>query len=254
MEIKREETTETDSKDTDPKGTHGELLARLDLAKTDRRALNGLIKDYLPFIKKCVAQISLAQDKRADLLTDAMLAFARSVETYKSEEGTFIQYAALVIRNRLIDSMRKELLLERRFFFSSPRRREEDSSWENNVSQESHRQQEEAEKLSLEIQEINREFALWGFTWDTLVKKCPKQERSRRMAWGIAETISRNPPVLEETLKTRRLPLSFLVPPFSRKVIEKYRTYIAALVILSRGEYPYIYSFVPQFFQEDEFV
>ncbi|MDR0642511.1 MAG: hypothetical protein LBG07_08635, partial [Treponema sp.] len=85
-----------------------QLAARIELAKTDKHALNILLHDYMPFIKKCVSGVFFKGQSKADNLTDAMLAFTHSVQTYNSEHGAFVQYAAVVIRNRLIDRARKE--------------------------------------------------------------------------------------------------------------------------------------------------
>jgi len=58
--------------------------------------------------------------------------------------------------------------------------------------------------------------------------------------------------LLADTLKTRQLPITRLTEAFPRKALEKYRQYIAALIILSQGDYPYVYSFVPHFFTEED--
>jgi hypothetical protein len=53
-----------------------QLGARLELAKTGKHALNVLLHDYMPFIKKCVFGVFFKGQAKADNLTDAMLAFA----------------------------------------------------------------------------------------------------------------------------------------------------------------------------------
>jgi hypothetical protein len=68
----------------------------------------------------------------------------------------------------------------------------------------------------------------------------------------IAETVRKNPELLANTLETHRLPITRLARAFSRKALEKYRQYIVALIILSQGDYPYVYSFVPQSFIEED--
>ena len=229
-----------------------EFPAQLQAAKTDKRVLNTLLHDYMPFIKKCVAAVFFKGQSKADNLTDAMLAFAHSVQTYDPEQGAFIQYAAAVIRNRLMDNVRKELLVQKRFFSFSAKTDDKDTLWETGISLQSYDRTEEEKNLRLEIEAVNGEFAKWGFSWTTLLKKCPKQERSRHVALLIARTVLDDPVLLEDTLKTRQLPAARLAETFPRKALEKYRQYIAALIILSQGDYPYVYSFVPQFFTEEE--
>jgi RNA polymerase sigma factor len=223
----------------------GQLGARLELAKTDKHALNTLLHDYMPFIKKCVSAVFFKSQSKADNLTDAMLAFAHSVQTYKGEHGAFIQYATTVIHNRLIDNARKEIALGKQLFSLAAQVDEKDTTGETAISWEVYNRAEEEKNLRLEIEAVNREFSQWGFSWETLLKKCPKQERSRRIAARIAEVVQNSPELLADTLKTRQLPITRLAETFPRKALEKYRQYIAALVILSQGDYPYVYSFVP---------
>jgi RNA polymerase sigma factor len=226
----------------------GELAAQVQAARQDKHALNMLLREYMPFIKKCVAGVFFKSQSKADNLTEAMLAFSGSVQTYNPEQGAFIQYAAVVIRNRLIDSARKELLVQKRFFSVPATADEKDTTWETGISLQVYNRAEEEENLRLEIEEVNREFAEWGFSWAALLKKCPKQERSRHVAASAAETVRQDAGLLAETLKTRLLPVSRLAGLYPRKALEKYRHYIAALIILSQGDYPYIYSFLPHSF------
>ena len=229
--------------------TKYELVDQIHTAKTDRYALNILLHDYMPFIKKCVSSVFFKSQTKADNLTDAMLAFAHSVKTYNLEKGAFIPYAATVIRNCLIDSSRKELSTQKHFIpFSSKK----DTTWETGISLQTYDRAEEERNLCEEIEAINIEFEKWGFSWEILLKKCPKQERSRRLSLRIAQTVQKDAVLLAEILKTHQLPVTRLAVMFPLKTLEKYRHYIVALIIISQGDYPYVYSFVPQTFTEEE--
>jgi RNA polymerase sigma factor len=230
----------------------GPLSVQLQTAKTDKRALNMLLHDYMPFIKKCVASVFFKSQAKADNLTDAMLAFAYSVQTYNADRGAFIQYAAAVIRNRLIDNARKELSLQKHFFSPPEDLGETALLWELDVSLSAYDRAEEERNLKLEIEEVNVEFSAWGFSWASLLVKCPKQERSRRICLRIAEAVCDSPELLAQTLQNHQLPVSRLAETFPKKALEKYRQYIAALIILLQGDYPYVYSFVPHSFIEEE--
>ena len=229
----------------------------MELARTYKRALHTLLRDYMPFIKKCVSGVFFKGQSKADNLTDAMFAFAHSVRTYNSEHGAFIRYAAAVIRNRLIDNARKELAVQSAFmpqplFSLSAELREKNIDWEAAASLQIFDRAEEERNLRLEIEAVNGEFAEWGFSWATLLKKCPKQKRSRAVCRRIAEAVRESPSLLADMQKSRQLPVTRLAETFPRKALEKYRQYIAALIILQAGDYPYVYSFVPQSFSEEE--
>ena len=229
-----------------------ELAALVKAAKTDKHTLNTLLHNYMPFIKKCVAGVFIKGQSKEDNLTDAMLAFTHSVQTYNPEQGAFIQYAATVIRNRLIDNIRKELSAQKRFISLDAGTDGKDMAWENAVSLQAYDREEEERNMRLEIEAVNSEFAQWGFSWETLLRKCPKQKRSRRVALRAAKTVLQDAALLADTLRTRQLPLSRLTAVFPRKALEKYRQYIAALIIISQGDYPYLYSFVPHHFDEED--
>ena len=108
---------------------------------------------------------------KEDNLTEAMLAFAHAVQTYKAESGSFVAYAKMVIRNRLID---------------------------------------------------------------------------------IARAVLSSPQLLSQMLEKKQLPSAKLMETFPKKAVEKYRLYIIVLVLIQKGDYPYVYSFVPQFLLEEE--
>jgi DNA-directed RNA polymerase specialized sigma subunit len=155
--------------------SQGQLGARLELAKTDKHALNTLLHDYMPFIKKCISAVFFKDQSKADNLTDAMLAFAHSVQTYQSEYGALIQYAAVVIRNRLIDNARKELAVQKPLFPLSDLADEKDTTWEAGISLQVFDRVEEEKNLRLEIEAVNSEFSQWGFSWTTLLKNAPNR-------------------------------------------------------------------------------
>jgi RNA polymerase sigma factor len=225
---------------------HAQLAEQVQIAKTDKHTLNTLLHDYMPFIKKCVSGVFFKGQSKEDNLTDAMLAFAHSVQSYNPEQGAFIQYAAAVIHNRLIDNARKESAVQKRLLSLSAKGDKKDIPWETGISRQVYNRAEEETNLRLEIEAANQEFSEWGFSWAALLKNCPKQDRSRRICLRIAEAVRQSPGLFADTLAARKLPVTRLAGTFPRKALEKYRQYIAALIIISRGDYPYVYSFVPQ--------
>jgi RNA polymerase sigma factor len=236
-------------KDTHP----AELIARITRAKTDKRTLIELLTDYLPLMKKAVAEVFYRREQRQDNLTEAMLAFTQSVKTYDGKLGSFAAYARTVIKNRLIDAARKESKTRKRLSFISEKDGEAPGLWEADIAKRNYDLTEQQNNLRMEIDEINTQFAEWGFTWEKLMKKCPKQERSRRSCHIIARRILEDDELAAEMLKTRQLPAGRLSAKtgFSLKIFEKYRRYIAAVVLIMRGDYPYIHSFLPHFFDTE---
>jgi RNA polymerase sigma factor len=230
------------------------LIEKIELAKTDKLVLNQIIIEYLPFIKKALGGVFFKAEARRDCLTEAMLAFIQSVQTYRPEDGAFIPYAQTVIRNRLINAANKEINLKKSFFAVSTNNGEKEPAWEAETAQRQYNFLEEQKNLQMEIIEINNEFSQWGFEVAVLEKNGPKQERSRRVCHGIARKVLENPELAEEMTQTRKLPIQRLaaLSGVSEKTLEKYRRYIAAVIIIMSGDYPYIHSFLPHFFDGED--
>jgi RNA polymerase sigma factor len=228
----------------------GDLVPKLELAKQDRRALNALVLEYMPFIKKNITAVFYDREGRQDALTDAMLAFTGAVQTYNAENGSFAAYAAALMRNRVINFAKKEHREKKRFIFFSAKGDEGARPLEDDISRQAYDLEEERQKLDMELDEVNAVFSRWGFDWDSLVKKCPRQDRSRFSCFAAAKKITENAALFENTIKTQQLPVSYLVSNggVSKKTLEKYRQFIAAVVILTTGDYPYIRAFLPQYF------
>lgn len=230
-----------------------DLTARLELARIDKRSMNVLLHDYMPFIKKCVSAVFFKADERRNNTTEAMLAFVHSVQTYNVESGAFIPYAQTVIRNRLINAALKEANIKKKFFTISifKDENETEGQWELETARRQYEITDEHKNLKMEIQAINMEFDRWGFELLDLVKTCPKQERSRQTCGAIARKAMENRQLIAEMAQTRTLPIKQLaaLSRCSEKTLEKYRRYIIALIVIMEGDYPYLRSFLPPFDQ-----
>jgi RNA polymerase sigma factor len=226
--------------------TRGELPARVHAAKEGKHALNTLLRDYVPFIKKCVSDVVLQGQARRDYLTEAMLGFIQSVKTYNEEKGAFIPYAQIVIRNRLINAAKKEAAIQKQ-------NGKIDLQWEYETAERQYTEFTARKEAQMEIRELNDVFARWDFTWRDLVKNCPKQSRSRDSCHQIVRALLAEKPLLNEMLRTNKLPIQRLsvLSGHSEKTLEKYRRYISALVLIMEGDYPYVRSFLPQFFDKE---
>ena len=78
-------------------------------AKNSNEKADELIRQYIPFIRAEAAKFLGAPCTDSDdAFSIAMIAFHEAIITYNRERGAFLSYAALLIRNRLIDEQRKE--------------------------------------------------------------------------------------------------------------------------------------------------
>jgi RNA polymerase sigma factor len=228
-----------------------DLQTQVSKAKGDRAILNSLIVDYIPFIKKTVSGVFFRQQEREESMTNGMLGFLQSIKTYTPEKGTFISYCKTVIRNRLLNTAYKETRLAKK---RQPLNDEFDELAITEVEQRNYEITEERKSIRAEISVINSEFSAWGFDITNLTKQKPKQARSREACQKIVVSIMAHSDLLQEVKQRRQLPVKWLINAsgFSENVIYKYLSYIAALLIIETGDYPYIRSFLPHFSLQTE--
>jgi RNA polymerase sigma factor len=231
------------------------LIGQVAEAKTNKEIMGRLVSAYMPFIKKCVSSVFSKKEIREEYTPEATLGFLQSVHTYQSESGAFIPYAKTVIRNRLLNAAAKEARREKWHipFFSKKAASGNESAAEYSpleieAAQRGHELTVEQENLRQEIAEINREFSEWGFDVADLARHRPKQDRSRLTCQTIAWAVLGDSRLASEMKETRKLPVKKItaLTGCSEKILEKYRRYIAALVLIMSGEYPYIQSFLPR--------
>ena len=88
---------------------HG-ILEQVYAAKESVQAADQLIGDYLPFIRAETAKFLKRppEEGRDDELSIAMIAFHEAIGGYAKHRGSFLKYASMLIRSRLIDYARKE--------------------------------------------------------------------------------------------------------------------------------------------------
>ena len=87
-----------------------DLLEQIRAAQQNADAADGLIRQYMPYVKSETAKFikRVPREGHDDELSVAMFAFYESILSYRQEKGAFLRFASTGIRNRLIDYRRKE--------------------------------------------------------------------------------------------------------------------------------------------------
>lgn len=226
------------------------LEQRIKKAKDSPKIKEGLLSDYLPFIKKTISGMNHNVIDFDDMLTIAMLAFIQSIESYDTKKGSFLGYASKIIHNRIIDEERKELRYSAKIVFIQKEADEEVVKFSDNRAAEEHYIREQEQRaLTEEIIEFSKELEIFKISFSELPKVCPKQKKSRQLCMDLAEELIVRPEFYEEFQKHRRIPQKELADRFkiSGKTVEKYRKYIVTLVVLMMGDYPNIHTFIPKY-------
>ena len=214
-------------------------------AKVDQTTLTHLIEQNELFIIKCAATTTHRYlSKSDDEYSIALLAFHEAVKSYELNKGSFLSFAELVIRRRIIDYCRKqqklnsEICVNPALFETDPEKESEDLSLHLAVAKKVSVANDGS--LKLEIETANEVFSHYGFTFFDLTRCSPQAKKTKlSCAKSIAYILS-NPLMISEIHSSKQLPIQLIekntkVP---RKSLERHRKYIIAAVVILSGEYP----------------
>lgn len=205
-------------------------------ARSNSQAADKLIEQYLPFIRTETAKfLKRFPEDGQDELSIAMFAFYEAIMSYQSGKGAFLKLAAIAIRNRLIDHYRRE---QRHTGIASLDEKlpgDGDSSLVDQIREDRNALEELHDRTSTkkEIEEFIRQLQEFGLSLSDLAGNCPKQDRTLTACMQALDYARQNPDLLEQLVKTKKLPLSQLTEGagVERKTLERHRKYIVAILL-----------------------
>ncbi|MEL7649206.1 MAG: RNA polymerase sigma-I factor [Sedimentibacter sp.] len=219
-------------------------------AKNNEESMSRLIKQYENFILKCASSAArIYVSKSDDEWSIALAAFMEAVKSYSSEKGSFLNFAELVIRRRIIDFIRSksryapEISVSPMIFSTDPEE-EEDYSMQSEIAQKVTATEENS--IKLEISLVNEIFEAYGFSFMDLTECSPKADKTKRACGKVVAYMIKNPILISEMKVKKQLPLNLIekntkVP---RKLLERHRKYIVAAVEIMSGDFPYLASYM----------
>lgn len=221
-----------------------EIITQVYLAKEDSVEADYLIRTYLPFIKSETAKfLNRPSSEQDDEYSIAMIAFYEAISGYSKERGSFLNYASLLIRNRLIDHYRKEVRHNIKLSLDVPDS-EDDVPLAEKIVEESDpiADAQNLEASQQEILELTQNLNEFGISLTDVADNCPKQERTLNACRQVVQHAIDNPHILDELLRTKKLPLAKLTAGISaeRKTLERHRKYIMALLLIQTNGYEII--------------
>ena len=187
--------------------------------------------------------------KSDDEWSVALCAFSHAIDTYRIEKGSFLVYAEIVIRRSLIDAHRAESRRAQEFIVSPEAfEGETEESVPNPVLatmiDRSIRAQDRT--LQEEILAANEELRRYGFGFYDLTSCSPGQERTRKACARAADAVLASATQLSQLTRTQQLPLKRLVEHdgIPKKILERYRKYIIAMIVIRAGDYPALQGYL----------
>lgn len=214
-------------------------------AAKDEAKLNILINQNEFNILKCASTVTHHYvTKSDDEWSIALLAFVQAVKSYELAKGSFIKFAELIIKRRLIDYSRSqgkynsEISVNPIIFDGEQGEMEEDVSIQIAVTNEITK--ETNTDIKYEIESVNTIFLQYGFSFFDLTTCSPQAKKTKTACSKAVAFLLHNPVIIHEIRSTKMLPIKIIeknakVP---RKILERHRKYIIAAVEILSGEFP----------------
>lgn len=227
-------------------------------AKADPLIRENLIKKKEFYIIKCASKgCHRFITKSDDEYSISLMAFSQAIDSYELEKGSFLNFANLVIKRRLIDysksqgKYKTEVSIDPILFDTEPEEDNGDVQVRMAVAEQVSKQNNG--DLKLEISEISLTFSSYGFTFLELAKCSPHAAKTKKACALAINYILQNSFLLNELRTTRQLPLKIIEKNIDvpRKILERHRKYIIAAVEILSGGYPHLAEYM-RYIREDD--
>ena len=227
------------------------IIQQVYAAKEDIQAADDLICAYLPFIKAETAKFLKRppMEGQDDELSIAMMAFHEAIGGYSRARGSFLKYAAMLIRSRLVDYSRREQRHSRIISLDAPIGEEDTTLGETLADdRDPHEETASRDATRAEIEELTRQMKEFGVSLSDVADNCPRQQRTLDACRKALQYARENPELLDDLLKTKRLPIGQLTAGsgVERKTLERHRKYMVALLLIYTNGYEIIRGHLKQ--------
>ena len=205
-------------------------------AKTDEQALNNLIEAQKPWILRVCSDVTHRYITDSDdEWSTALLAFHEAVQSYDESKGTFLAFASVVIRRRLLDDIRSQW-----------RHKGEIHVLPGELEEEPDRSIDTAQAAREEIAAAQAILKPYGFSFFDLAESSPKAEKTKAACCSAVTTLLKDGELLDKMRRNKALPMKELekASGVARKILDRHRRYIIAAAEILSGEYPVLAEYL----------
>ncbi len=228
-----------------------EINDQVAASRRDPRELETLLMEMDPFILHSIFRLTHRfATVHDDEYSIALEAFVEAVQSFQPEKGSFLSFAYLVIRRRLIDYFKyqrhknNEFLVEPSHFTGE----KPDSQDDNQPSFLRFSVPAHVEDFTLkwEIDSLHDALKHQHISFQDLADSSPKSAKTKNACARIIVRILKDPNLIEQVKKHQNLPLKYLEEhlPIPRKTMEAHRKYIIAAVEIMTGDYPLLAEYL----------
>lgn len=214
-------------------------------AQRDNTILEDFIKQNEFYILKCASKTTHRYiSKSDDEWSIALMAFHQAILDYSFNKGSFYSFSELVIKRRLYDYLKgqgrytHEISVDPYVFESDSEEETEDISIKIAVAEQI--SQSDSGDIKLEIEAVNQQFSLYGFSFFDLTSCSPKAKKTKESCAKAVNYILQNPLMITNMQGTKQLPIKIIEKNVGipRKILDRHRKYIIATVEILCGDYP----------------
>ena len=218
----------------------------------DAQARNQVIEKFQPFVLGIASRVSgrFVQAGRDDEVSIGLLAFNEAIDSYDPAKGvSFLGFAEMVIRRRLIDHFRKEGQRREVALTGFDDEDEEGQTYnavEGRRAQEEFAARGESEERREEILRYQARLREFGISLQELVDVTPKHDDARKRAMQAARIVAASPEYRAHLARKGELPLKSLESEVqvSRKTLERQRKYIIAIALALMDDFVYLREYI----------
>ena len=225
-------------------------------AKNDLDIMNKLITQYENFILRCASSAARSYiSKSDDEWSIALSAFTEAIRNYSAGKGSFLNFAELVIRRRIIDFMRSKSRYSQEVsvnpsLFNTDTQDEEEYAMQSEIAKKVSIVEDNS--IKIEITLINEVFSDYGFSFMDLAECSPKSMKTKRACAKVVAYLIKSKILVNEIKIKKQLPLNIIekntkVP---RKLLERHRKYIIAAMEIMSGDFPNLAGYMEYIRQE----
>ncbi|QZY54950.1 RNA polymerase subunit sigma [Crassaminicella profunda] len=194
---------------------------------------NRFIDEYMPFIVKTVSKVldKYVETENDEHLSIAMEAFNEAIDKYEESKGSFINFAKIVITNRVKGARKKYTYDNKNVSLDEMEEKTLVTHQKKHMASNEFTHQVH---LRLEIQNFSKNLEKFGIKIEELILKAPKHKDSRINAVKIAKKIANRHNMIDKLYKTGNLPRSEIKKELgvSDKVLKNHRVFIIATIII----------------------
>ncbi len=226
-----------------------DINARVAAIKNNEEEINRFVEEYKPFIASCTEKLAgrYVRYGEDDELSIAMMGFVEAIKAFDGARGNFLPFSQGVIKRRLIDYYRKEKRHSNVISLNTYMGEEnEEFDLSSGESLEQYDKDRLGEYRRLELEQLGRELLEYEITFFELASVSPKQDRTHKVFGEIAGFLLSRPDLIQRIKEKKYLPVAEIVNALKlpRKIVERSRKYIIAVVIIASGDYQYIRDYV----------